>query len=81
MEQRSAITVLRDQRSSLSSVLAAVRELEMAQRCGCVLQLYMYMKHVNDGHTKQMFMQGRMQHVNMYTLNSLQSLMFASPFV
>ena len=53
----------------------------MAQRCGCVLQLYMYMKHVNDGHTKQMFMQGRMQHVNMYTLNSLQSLMFASPFV
>ena len=32
VEQRSAMTVLKDNRSSLSSVLSAVRELEMAQR-------------------------------------------------
>ena len=35
VEQRSAMTVLKDERSSLSSVLGAVRELEMAHRSGC----------------------------------------------
>ena len=32
VEQRSAMTVLKDERSNLSAVLGAVRELEMAQR-------------------------------------------------
>ena len=40
VEQRLAIGVLRDQRSTLSSVLGAVRELEMAQRC--VVYMYVY---------------------------------------
>ena len=34
VEQRSAMTVLKDEMSSLSEVLAAIRELEMAQRYG-----------------------------------------------
>ena len=35
VEQRSAMTVLKDEMSSLSEVLASIRELEMAHRCVC----------------------------------------------
>ena len=33
MQQKLAMTVLKNERSNLSTVLGAVRELEMAQRC------------------------------------------------
>ena len=38
VQQRLAMAVLKNERSNLSTVLGAVRELEMAQRCVCVWQ-------------------------------------------